>query len=393
MIRFNTFFQFYIFSFIAFYFATYPLRVYTQNQKLSIMPLMIGVLTPLLIFLYVNTARNRTYSIFIDKKAIFPLNLILSILLLYSINIVFYYPSPMLYATFIKYIIYSSLLIVFLMMKNNIQIFSFKKIQWLITILSVITFVAVIYNSFFWRIPQGVELLPKYFIGPFIRAGGGYLDPNFLSINIIVLIFLSLTYIENRLVKAISLIMLFIAYFLTFSRGAMIFGTIILLMYLFNKNKKAWQWSLTFLFLVFLITYITLEYFDLTFLFDRFYNEEGQSSTEDRLFQYRSFLYVLENSFSLKNLFFGFGGLDYFVANFGVALHSFWLNLILDIGLLAPFIIIVLWIYFFKNTKNYFSKYLLVFWFLQESFLPNLPDTLYLIFILSLLNTSTKESV
>ena len=392
MKKFYDFLQFYIFLFVITYFITYPLKVYKQNEDISILYLFVGILTPIIFFLYVHILNRKKTSFVIEKNLLIVYLLILSILLLYSVNILHYNQLKILPEIFMNYLSYSVLLTIFLIIKDRIHISSFKALQWLILALTSATFLALIHNSFLYRIPIGKEILPKYFIGPIIRAGGGYIDPNFLSINIFALIFLSYTYIDRIILRVGSLALLFLSLFLTFSRGAIIFGTIVLFIYLFNNKKKSVKWFALILILLLIISILIVYYFDLTFLFDRFTNEEGSSSTQDRLFQYRSFLSLVYDNASIKNVIMGFGGQDYFISKFGVALHSFWLSLILDIGFLAPLIILALWFYFYKNAKNNFAKYLLVFCIMQLSFLPNLPDTLYLSFILSLLNDKKNNT-
>lgn len=377
----------YLFLFFIFYFTTYPLRVFFLNENFSIIYVQL-ILTPFLIFFYIN---NINVLVKFKKNDLLYMGLIICIILLYIINIIHFDFPKLLLSTFYKYVNFSFLFLIFFIIKNNIKIHSLNNLQWLFFVLSVMTFIGVLCNSFLLRIPLGAVLSEKYFIGQFIRAGGGYLDPNFLSINIISLLFLSLVYINNYWLKNISVIMLFISYFLTFSRGAIVFGTIFTLAYLFYRNKKTIKVLIFSILFFMLVTYFIIDFFDMTYLFDRFTNEEGQSSTDDRFYQYNSFLSLIEEKFTLSNFILGFGGMDFFILNFGVALHSFWLNLILDIGILAPFIIIVLLFHFFFSSRNVFSKYLLAFWLLQASVLPNVPDTLFFIFILSLLPTPQRE--
>lgn len=154
------------------------------------MYLLVGTLTPVVIFAYLtDSSVNKKSLINVNRKYIVLFGMILLIPLLYLVNIVYYGPTPILYKNFISYVNFSTLLLIFLTIIKDIQIPSSVKVQWLLFALSLITLLAVIYNSFFWRIPEGVTLLPKYFVGPFIRAGVGYLDPNYFSINIIILFF------------------------------------------------------------------------------------------------------------------------------------------------------------------------------------------------------------
>lgn len=379
----------YFLTFLVAYFLTYPLRVILRDPGISFVNYQVAIFAPIVLFGGIYLKARVGYFRF-PKSDVFPLLLLFSILMLYSANCLFFEKNFFLYMTFIKYCNYSFLLVSFMVLCKKFAIEKNNIIQIILTVLSSITFISIIYNSLFWRVPGGVEISSKYFVGPFLRAGAGYLDPNFLSINIVILLFLCLVFIRSNALKFLSSIILALSCFLTFSRGAIIFGTFILVFYMYRESKRRLVF-LASLTITLLLSMFAFNYFDITFIFRRFTDAEGLSSTEDRLYQYQAFFEYFMNNFEIYNSFLGFGGLDFFIERFQVALHSYWLNIVLDIGFIGPIIILLLWFIFFKNSYNDFSRYLLVFWFLQATFLPNLPDTLFLIFSLSLVKVQGVE--
>lgn len=379
----------YFLSFLVAYFLTYPSRVIFRDPDISLVNYQVAIFAPL-VFFSVIYLKARARGFCFARANVLPLVLLFSVLMLYSVNCLFFKKNFFLNLTFIKYCNYTFLLISFMLVCKRVAMVKSNFTQIVLAVLSSVTFVAIIFNCLFWRIPSNVEISSKYFVGPFLRAGAGYLDPNFLSINIVILLFLSLVLIKANVLKVLSSIVLVLACFFTFSRGAIVFGTLVLVFYIYREYKRriVFVSSLTIILLLLIFVY---NCFDISFIFRRFTDAEGQSSTEDRFYQYQAFFEYFMNNFEIYNSFLGFGGLDFFIERFQVALHSYWFNLILDIGLIGPIIILLLWFYFFKNSHNSFSRYLLVFWFLQASFLPNLPDTLYLIFSLSLVKVQGVE--
>jgi len=273
-------------------------------------------------------------------------------------------------------------------------------IKVLFFILSLSTFIGTFLNSILWQIPYGVEINEKYIVGIFLRAGAGYLDPNFLAMNIVILFFLNFLFIPNKsIIKLINLLMLASAIFFTFSRGSWIFFALLFFIYIYKEKKititRAKIFKFVILLFIFLVILVSIGdfYIDFNSILRRFSDEEGMSSVNDRFYQYYSALNYFYSNLDFSSLILGFGGADIFKNLYGVHLHNFFLGSILDTGFLGVLIIIFLWIYFFITSNNVITKYLLIYWFLQANTLPNMPDSLFLIFIISLVSIRQRSQL
>lgn len=383
------FYGLYYLSFLLAYFLTYPTRVFLINPDVSLINIILLTLAPMVLIR--QFLLDGPQARIVPKHDLYAFGIMLILLLLYGVNAAYANFSKSITATLIKYLSYSAVFLTFAITAKQIKYKNNAILTSICFSLSLFTFLAIILNSFFWRIPPNAELMDKYFIGPFIRAGGGYLDPNFLSINIIILLFFSLTHVKNNYLRPICVLLLSASVFLTFSRGALIFGFLSLIFYLIIQKKisplKLLPWAL----ILAGISLLLIWQYDLDFVFSRFSSNEGKSSTDDRLYQYYQFLKLVENQIGIENLFIGFGGLDIFIRDFHVALHSFWLNLILDVGFIAPLLILLLWAMYFIKAKEFYLKALLLFWFAQITFLPNLPDALFMILIMSVVSEHSPK--
>lgn len=231
-----------------------------------------------------------------------------------------------------------------------------------------------------YRLPEDlVEPLDgKYFVGPFLRAGAGYLDPNFLAINLIILLVFSRYLNIGRVSRFIVVSSCLIGVFLTFSRAAWLV-TAMLMAGALVRNKSTVLAMLAIGVAVIGLA-VNQDLFLDEGLFRRFVDEEGASSTADRLRQYVGALSELQNV-SFESASFGIGGPDVFFIKHGAHLHNFYLGAFIDGGFISVSASLVALLLTFFWTGGV-SRLLIATWVAMSLFLPNVPDTFY--FVISL---------
>lgn len=275
-----------------------------------------------------------------------------------------------------KYIIYLGACTPMIMIsKNGISKSSFI-LKYTIILSSVAYAISAILNSAY-RLPTNLTepISEKYFVGPFLRAGAGYLDPNFLAINLIILMIISGYFSYEKSARFIITSACVIGVFMTFSRAAWLVTAALLLAPIINRKsviKIGLIGMLGILFLTVGQTWISDEG-----LFRRFVDEEGASSTADRLRQYYGALNELQNM-TIESALFGMGGPDAFFIKYGAHLHNFYLGGFISGGVLSltiPIITLLLTYYWTRGI----SRKIIVAWFAMSLFLPNVPDTFYVI--------------
>ncbi|MGE0111606.1 MAG: hypothetical protein AB7S73_08520 [Aquabacterium sp.] len=239
--------------------------------------------------------------------------------------------------------------------------------------------VAATFNATY-RLPTDLiePLDGKYFVGPFLRAGAGYLDPNFLAINLIILLVFSRYINIGRVSRFIVASSCLIGIFLTFSRAAWLVSAILIVAALVRNRSTVLAMAAIGVAVIGLAT--NQDLFLDEGLFRRFVDEEGASSTADRLRQYVGALSELQNV-SFESASFGVGGPDVFFIKHGAHLHNFYLGAFIDGGLIsviAPLVALLLTFWWTGGV----SRLLIATWVAMSLFLPNVPDTLY--FVISL---------
>jgi hypothetical protein len=164
-----------------------------------------------------------------------------------------------------------------------------------------------------------------------------------------------------------------IGIFMTFSRAAWLVTAALLLAPLMNKKsviKIGFIGVLGILFLTIGQTWISDEG-----LFRRFVDEEGASSTADRLRQYIGAINELQN-ITIESAMFGIGGPDAFFVKYGAHLHNFYLGGFISGGVLSLIIPVITLLLTYYWTSG-ISRKIIVAWFAMSLFLPNVPDTFY----------------
>jgi hypothetical protein len=370
---------------LAAYYLSYPLKVLTAESELDVFRPMVVVAFVFFVARLVVTP-HAIADIRVKRRELSAMFLLGVIVFAYLLNGVLADNDSVFQQSLYKHAAFTMLLVVLMTFHGRVGfVVPNQRIAWLVTFLSLATLTAVVLNSLFVRIPSDVLLLDKYYVGHLVRAGGGYLDPNFLSLNIASLIFVALMMVSRGSpLRWVNLTMLLVALFLTFSRGAYVFISLSVLM-LFLRGSKSERRLVAGITVIAIALFFWLtELYGASFLFRRFADEEGISSTDDRLRQYAQALDYIASNFEVQNLFRGFGGMGVFYAQHAVHVHNYLLAGVLEVGLIPILLLMALFTYFFRTAGTLQAKLYLVFAGLQLMILPNLPDPLYLGFAISL---------
>jgi len=146
-----------------------------------------------------------------------------------------------------RYIIYLGACLPIIIMAREGVPKSSILLKYVVIIGSVSYAIAAILNSTY-RLPSDLiePLGDKYFVGPFLRAGAGYLDPNFLAINLIVLLVVSSHFTMGTASRLIVASACLIGIFLTFSRAAWLVAAVLIASTLINNRKSIYLIGLVF---------------------------------------------------------------------------------------------------------------------------------------------------
>ncbi len=244
-----------------------------------------------------------------------------------------------------------------------------------------------------YRLPSDLSepINEKYIVGPLLRAGAGYLDPNFLAINLIILLVISYHFSFGKIARYLITTTCMLGIFLTFSRAAWLVTAAIWIALTWRTQKTSF-WLIAIGSFAAISSQFSDEITSENGLFRRFFDEEGSSSTADRFHQYSGALSEIFNA-STEKLFFGMGGPDSFFQSYGSHLHNFYLGSFIDGGVLSTCLpIVALLSTFYISDRT--SRWLLASWFSMSLFLPDVPDTLFLAVSLALtLNNSAAPKV
>jgi hypothetical protein len=244
----------------------------------------------------------------------------------------------------------------------------------------VLMSLAVIKNSM-GAIPPGVILNDKYFYGVFVRAGAGFVDPNALGVIVIVVLVIFLEqFMRFRALTILALGTALITVLLTFSRTAQI----LFVGFLLFKFRKKVSRSGAFLFattVAAIIIYYAKTHPELVgVFFERFFNAEGASSTDDRRQQLAHFFDILSSASFLDSIF-GFGGQDFFQEISGSAMHSAIFSIVLDVGIIPGISVLLFFGYAVHRSFRARAAGFRVLALLSTFVLPYMPEMFFLLAI------------
>ncbi|TXG76608.1 hypothetical protein E6P97_03255, partial [Patescibacteria group bacterium] len=324
----------YLAIFLFGYYMTYPAKVLFASTQASTLAASITI-GWIYVLLYSATTNTSFFNGISLRRII-----ILFALTAAALNITLtakYHNSPLTLAFDAnRYIIYLGACIpMILISKGGISKSSFI-IKSTIIIAAIAYAISAILNSTY-RLPTDLDepINAKYFVGPLLRAGAGYLDPNFLAINMIILMIISGYFLYGKGTRFFITSACVIGVFMTFSRAAWLVTAILLLVPIINK-KSVIKMGVVCMLGVFALT-IGQSWISDEGLFRRFLDEEGASSTADRLRQYFGAINELQNM-TIESALFGIGGPDAFWAKYGSHLHNFYLGAFISGGLLLVII-------------------------------------------------------
>jgi len=362
----------YLAIFIFGYYMSYPAKVLLTNSQASTLAVS-TIAGWIYICFYLINRKEGLFDRISSRRIIILCGLTIAALTVtLSAN---YHNSPLTLAYDAnKYIIYLFACIPMIMASKGGVPKSSSMLKYTITLTAIAYAISAILNSLY-RLPTDFNdpLNEKYFVGPFLRAGAGYLDPNFLSINLIILMVLSSYFSFGKSTRFIIISACVIGIFMTFSRAAWLITAVLLVMPIITRKsyiKLGVFGILCVLGVAIGQTWITDEG-----LFRRFVDEEGASSTADRLRQYLDAINELQNM-TIETALFGIGGADAFFVKYGAHLHNFYLGGFISGGMLLVFasIATILLTYYWTGGV---SRKLVIAWFAMSLFLPNVPDTFY----------------
>lgn len=377
--------------FLAFaiaYYVSYPARVFCADSELEIFRPILAVCFIVFVVRHLGEVWSGRGVIRVASRDALVIALMVLVVASYGVNAMIFDYDELIVHAFYKNAAFALVVAVFLLFRGRLRMRGDDGgLCALVTTLVAMTCIAVILNSVFQRLPLTLPFLDeKYFVGPLVRAGGGYLDPNFLSLNIVSLLFVTLMALPNRrLLRWANVALLLACVFLTFSRGAYLFVAVSLFLLALKGSRGERRAVLALALIVAMAVMILLHVYGADFLFRRFSDEEGASSTNDRLFQYSSAFEYLAANFGPGNLFIGFGGLTTFQERYGMHLHNYLLALLLDIGVLPALCLLGVYLYFVCTAETLYGRLYLALAGLQLMSLPDSPDPLYLGFVIALL--------
>ena len=376
----------YFILFITGYFATYPIRVLATNNDLSILPITLIPGALLLGFV----ALTKLKHIRINGQGLLILGLLAIIVLFYSVNVSTFSASPSLKGLYDKHLVFFIAVAPLLLFYRHITLKSGN--IWLSTLLlglALLQVVGAILNSVFIQLPIAPEeLLDKYYVGFLLRAGAGYLDPNFLALNFLLLLFLARAVVSSNVVKTIIQFSLFSAIILTFSRSAWVMLLLFSTVATFKESRIN-----AGLFAIFLLGILVLliANSDLAVMFRRFTDDEGTGSLNDRIDQYTIALDLFNRKYGFDTILLGFGGPDWFKFSYGRHLHNFYMGMVVDAGFISLGALLLLIGYFLTIVKNEW-RLMGVIWVVSVIVLPSVPDTLYLTLVLGIVGQQNFKS-
>ena len=376
------------------YFISYPIQVFTLGSTSGIFGKIIIAICLIML------ARAFLFGMKITKKNLCFMTSLAPLPLFYFVsastkNSVYYdslsLTAASLYLTALLFSFETNLREIFEFKKEK-KIKKFNKTLLLIPLASMS--LAIILNSL-GAIPPEIRLENKYFYGVFIRAGGGYVDPNALGLTVIITLAIfwqKLTH--SKILTFASVITAIIAAAFTFSRTTQIMTIAFFLLKsrLLSSNSKNLK-------LPILIGSITILFYisasiDLSVFFERYSSDEGASSTNDRIRQIKLFLEILNQS-EPHEILLGYGGQPSFQMITGSAMHATILTILLDVGAI-PFVGMILFYLFsliFSTTKKEFLfRFLCI---LSNQMLPFIPELffLYVFYVLFEGNIMGKKKI
>jgi hypothetical protein len=382
--------EIYLAIFLFGYYMSYPLKVFLVNTQVSTQFVsgLIGWTVVIYYFIKKILARHFEYLSIRRFIILFALTVAAANIAL-SAN---YHNNPLtLSANANKYLIYLGACIPMIVISKGGISRSSSLLRYVVVAAAILYAISAILNSTY-RLPTDLiePLDAKYFVGPFLRAGAGYLDPNFLAINLITLLIFSNYITMGKMVRLIVISACVIGIFMTFSRAAWLVTAALLIMPIINK-KSFIQIGVILILGVLSLSIGQSWLFDDDGLFRRFFDEEGASSTADRVRQYIGAISELQN-ISFESAFFGIGGADTFFSKYGAHLHNFYLGAFVDGGVLSVIIPLVTLLLTYYWTSG-ISRRLITAWFAMSLFLPDVPDTFYLTIALAVvLGLSTSKN-
>lgn len=376
----------YFLLFLAGYFLTYPLRVLMQNNELSVLPLTVAPGAALVaLSLLVNFPRAR-----LRVRGLVLWGLLATLSALYAINASIVPEFTMLGELSRKHAVFLLAVAPVLLLHSHLD---FRRIvrplALLLVVLAVVQLLGVMANSFLYRMPVNPEALnDKYFVGFLLRAGAGYMDPNFLAINFLLLLFAVRGFVAAGAMRIVAQVCLVAAIGLTFSRSAWVLLVLASLYLAATERGIAAATKLLGVFAAALAAMLTTEY---SVLLRRFTDAEGVGSAQDRLEQYDLALGAFDRHSGLLSMVQGLGGPDWFYATTGRHLHSFYMGLVLDAGWLATVLVGLTLYYAFRKMRGQW-RVMLVLWAAAVASLPTVPDTFYMAVALGIAGTWWLET-
>lgn len=375
------------FIFLLGYLLTYPAKVFTRSQSLSLVTIAIAIIILACIVgmkLFLNAKIQRNSLVIILFLYLFYISVILNFLV-FQDN----YYSLLIY----KYGIYTSVLFLFFILKPEFTIKKNKYLDFGLLSTAIFMLSAAILNSFFQRLPSGLdELSYQYYIGPFfVRAGGGYIDPNYLGMLLGFCIYFISQFAFRKWVAICCYLAIAVSILLTFSRGALMASAIIILLIALKKKSTLKYIVFSGIFLI--ITFVF--WGDEIVFFERFTSTEATSSTDSRFEQYHIFYNYISNHFEIQNFIIGFGGMNRFVELANIALHNFFMSIFFDFGLIGTILSLVITLLFFLKCNDFAKRLLFIYIMIIMQFQHNLPDTVYFLYLISFcrISISNSESV
>lgn len=374
------------YSFFLAYIISYPVQVFSLGEKSGMFGLFIALSFFLLLL---NTASYRSAAMF-NKKSLFIIGIMailpVSYLFSFIVNYDEYY-SSILFKTIVLY-----LFLVMLLFSKNLLLFSsnlfpfYQKVyqpgalsSWMLFGIPMALMLFSALQNSLGTIPPGVVLDQKYYYGPFIRAGAGFVDPNALGLMVIITFAIFFDNISRyRLLLLFVSLSVFAIVTLTFSRTSQILYIVFFVFKIIKFQRKSDIIFFLIIFLLFLGWFV-YEYNEIiSFFFERYFNEEGVSSSYDRINQLKVFLDVI-SSINLKELFLGIGGQNAFQNLAGSAMHSAPLSIFIDSGILASIAVLI---FFGISIKHSFKKPMDIFQIvaiLTCFVLPYIPELFFLL--------------
>lgn len=236
--------------------------------------------------------------------------------------------------------------------------------------------VAVQLNS--WgRIPAGAEIHPKHFYNGTMRAGAGYVDPNALGLTLICSIAIVWSEIsKHEALKYFAIVVAAFASIETYSRGVQI-TLFLFVLFSLRETLSFRKFALIFVFASFILA-VSFHNFDHEFLllFQRFFNDEGQSSVIDRVRQYNIFFDLLSYG-KISNFLSGFGTQVHFKDLAGVHLHSLLGAVVIDAGFIPAIFLIAFLVSIWLGTRGFYARAFSLSLIFVTMVLPFIPELLF----------------